>query len=60
MQKPLPKWAHTLMIVLAVVLLLLGALAWSNEYRVQSATLFSFGTLLAVQWIFMRTRSRTA
>lgn len=57
MQKQLPKWIRPAMLAVAVVLIVLGALAWSNEYRIQSATLFSFGVLLALQWHMLRPRT---
>lgn len=58
MQKSsLPKWLHSAMLLVAVALIVFGVLAWSNEYRIQSMTLFSFGALLAYQWYALRSRT---
>jgi uncharacterized membrane protein YhhN len=56
MQKELPAWLRPALLVVAILLIAFGALAWSNEARIQSATLFSFGLLLILQWHVLRTR----
>lgn len=44
------------MLVVALLLIVFGALAWSNEHRIQSATLFSFSVLLLLQWHVLRAK----
>ena len=56
MQKELPAWLRPALLVVAILLIAFGALAWSNEARIQSATLFSFGLLQILQWPVLRTR----